>query len=614
MTEALRSIKRDLGGADGGVPSEDLLQASVRRFAMTQKVSSFTELKYVCYGVTLPLGENQWRLIDREPMVEKLLGLVDQKQGQIKQFRRCYQGLLGAYFGFNRHGDQASKGLTNWVKLRGFLNSNLQPVLKATAQRGSTPDWLFTLGNHSNLLTEDPCSRYAQSLMAGNSDELREVCSGLGIASASWVWEDALMAYVQAVCALDDKTYKKRIGDVLNLVNGRSDMKLPPTMSTRATAMTVVRYAACSDQTEHPDLRDSALQWIGNPWLKRTAWDAEVRHEPARQMVEGWLKRRLIKDFFELLAQDGSADLRRLNYWLKWEPQITDMWFVLGADARRKKSEAFIDLRKRMSGRDRALTDVNEQNNAFVMRIGPLLVIEFGVTGNACYTFAAADFTTNLDTKVLGIHDLKQRAGATRLSHMARWEFRFDYELKRLLQSVPSSKGYLQHAEKPDRTPIVPAPAPPRVRSVSPFVSGPVADDLDDKPQAPIHISDDDHGQDASTAARPPWPWPAMPVTSSNESIAPELSPPTKPAPTEPHQHSTPPVSRSRRVLTQRDFDDIRARCIQHGIEWVDHRNKTGALWVLMPDRGKRLGFAMLLESHGFRYTAGKGFWLKEDN
>ena len=70
-------------------------------------------------------------------------------------------------------------------------------------------------------------------------------------------------------------------------------------------------------------------------------------------MVEGWLKRRLIKDFFELLARDGAADLRRLNYWLKWEPEISDMWFLLGEDARRNKTEAFLSVRKRMAGRDR---------------------------------------------------------------------------------------------------------------------------------------------------------------------------------------------------------------------------------------------------------------------
>ncbi len=170
-------------------------------------------------------------------------------------------------------------------------------------------------------------------------------------------------------------------------------------------------------------------------------------------VVNSWLKQRLIKDFFGLLAADGAADFRRLEYWLKWEPQISDMWFVLGSDAQGNRTPEFLDLRKRMSGRDRKLVDSNHLNNAFVMRIGQLLVIEFGVTGNACYVFATSDFQTSLDNAVLNLHQLKQKAYAKRLSHTAQWEFKFDYELKKLLQSVPMSKGELKEFNPTSNTP-----------------------------------------------------------------------------------------------------------------------------------------------------------------
>ena len=57
--------------------------------------------------------------------------------------------------------------------------------------------------------------------------------------------------------------------------------------------------------------------------------------DEAREMILGWLRRRLIKDFFELLSEDRAAEPRRLNYWLRFEPAIEDMWFVLGSQARR---------------------------------------------------------------------------------------------------------------------------------------------------------------------------------------------------------------------------------------------------------------------------------------
>jgi len=272
------------------------------------------------------------------------------------------------------------------------------------------------------------------------------------------------------VCQGADEVFKGQMQAVLDLVNGTTAVTLPAALSVAATAMIVTRYAHCTDHPEHAGLRDTCVQWIGNPWVKRTAWDAAVNHEPARLMVNSWLKQRLIKDFFELLAADGAADLRRLNYWLKWEPQISDMWFVLGQDAASSRATDFVELRKRMSGRDRRLQDSNPMNNAFVMRIGPLVVIEFGVTGNACYMFAASDFKANLDQRMLGMYELKQRVSvAARLSHAgSNWEGKFDQEIRRLLQRVPDSRGLLpSRSEQASRQPVF----QPFPRPVSPPVS-----------------------------------------------------------------------------------------------------------------------------------------------
>jgi len=206
-----------------------------------------------------------------------------------------------------------------------------------------------------------------------------------------------------------------------------------------------------------------------------------------------------------------------------------------------------------MAGRALTLTDPNLKNNAFVMRIGPLLVIEFGVTGNACYVFAAADFRTSLETSTLSIAELKQRASATRLSHIASWEGRFDMELRRLLRSVPSSKGQLD--------PKLP------------------------KPQT--------QSQPTSFAGSDAW----RQQLNAGYSKAP-----------------VPDVAAGahRGRFTQSEFDNVRALCVQHGIEWEDNRPRKGALWVLIPDRKRRVGFSVVLESYGFRYTEGRGFWIKD--
>ena len=576
MTQALHSLQRDFGGDGGRPPSDDLLRSSLQAFVTTQRVASFTQLKYVCYGATVPVGKDQWRLIDAQAPFDVLLGLVDAHEVQTKQFRRCYQGLLAGYFGFDRHVTGAGDSNGNWQRLRGYLHERLIPTRKAAKARGTAPAWLQTLFEHKNLLTDDPCTRYAKGLSRGDTNELKIVCSGLGITGSSWVWQDALMAYVHAVCAFPDAKFANELSLLLDLINGRSEVRLPSAMATQATAMAVIRYRASASQPEHVALRDTCIHWIGNPWLNRTAWDARVNHEPAREMVNGWLKRRLIKDFFELLAQDGSADLRRLHYWLKWEPQITDMWFVLGTSARENHGTAFMELRKRMTGRARILTDNNHQNNAFVMRIGPLLVIEFGVIGNACYAFAAADFRTSLERNIFTIADLKQKALATRLSHQSYWEDRFDYELRLLLQTVPSSKGQLRTL---------------------------------DLPQVDRKALRD--GYQTSSQRGTAFVLPSFENLGGH--VAASISGAQVPETLKSTEGNLSPTQRMGRKLTATEFDSLCRMCEVRGIDWEDNRSKGGALWLLVPNRRKlRAAFIGVLDHYGFRYTDGKGFWLKD--
>lgn len=578
MTEALKSIKRELGGSDSGPPPQDVLLESLQRFARTAKAATFTELKYVCYGTTVPVGRERLRVIDQPPLFDALLAQVSEREVQPKQFRRCYQGLLTGYFGYEREPESVEVADKHWVRLRGFLSDRLDPCVSASATRGILPDWLRTLADHRNLLTPDPCTRYSAALYRDDMSELRAVCAGLGIPGNSWVWQDALIAYVRLVCKDTDSGFLKRLPTLLDLVNGRSEVKLPPTLATDATARTVVRYSACENKPEHPDLRDTCVQWIGNPWLKRTAWDATVNHEPARLMVNSWLKQRLIRDFFELLAADGSADLRRLNYWLKWEPQISDMWFVLGSEAQANRAPEFVELRKRMAGRDRNLVDSNRQNNAFVMRIGPLLVIEFGVTGNACYAFAASDFRTSLNKKVLRLAELKQTAHATRLSHMTYWESRFDYELRKLLQSVPQSKGELS------ATIAAPVRQQPYASDFS-VLPTTIVTDVQEKPSA-VTASPETMGELGHGLIR-------------RQGLL-----------TSPSARSNP----SRARLTNIELAQLERLFHKHNIEVEDNRPKGGALWVLLPDRSSKPGVASVLDLYRFRYTEGKGFWLKEED
>lgn len=576
MTESLKRIRKEFRADHLVPPTEDQLRKALARFSTTGAVQSFTELKYLCHGTTVPVGENRWRLIDRQKLFDALLALVMSRPQQSKQFRRCYQGLLSGYFGFERNLDTPGDAEQRWALLRQFLADRLAGLHAAAESRGQRPDWLTILHEHRNLLTADPCSRYARALTRGDQSELFAVCTGLGISSNSWVWVEAMMAYVKQVCQGEDSEFKGQMQAVLDLVNGATSVTLPSALSVAATAMMVARYARCAEHPEHAGLRDTCVQWIGNPWVKRTAWDAAVNDEPARLMVNSWLKQRLIKDFFELLAADGAADLRRLNYWLKWEPEITDMWFVLGSVAAFKPDQKFVELRKRMAGRDRRLQDNNPMNNAFVMRIGPLVVIEFGLTGYACYCFAASDFHANLDKRLLTVHELRQKEGASaRLAHSppAGWPAKFDIEIRRLLQRTPASRGSLPTRGESDTGPL---------RPFSPVEFPSHTDDLPrPKPSAP---------ESAAAPANRVWPFAR---SESGDDVSAGDSPQVK------------------RPATDGDLERLQHLFDELGIDWEDNRPKGGAFWVLIRDGKSHPRIARMLLQQGFRFSSGKGYWLK---
>lgn len=569
MSEILKVIRRDLGGDLSGMDDTDKLKEAVVSFARDAEVRNFTQLKYLCHGLLIPVGQDSWCLLDKESLLQRLLAKVDKHKAQPRQFRRAYQGLLSCYFGYTL--DQAEERTPrygNWMQLRAFLAKQLDTVAASARGRGAAPEWLDLLADHRNLLTAAPCDRYATALMHSNTKELQDVCDGLGISASSWVWPTAMLAYVRQVCAAPDSTFIANLPEVLKLANGQTELKLSETLARQATVQAVLRYARCADKPEHNNLRDTCLQLIGNPWINRTAWDAHVNHEPTRQMVESWLKRRLIRDFFELLAHDGGADVRRLNYWLKWEPQISDMWFVLGSDARRNQSAAFDSVRKRMQGRSRNLVDSDDQNNAFVMRIGPLLVIEFGMTGNACFFFAASEFKTDLDKEWLATgSELKQKLPPPRkrLSHMGGWESKFEYELRKLLREVPASLGEL-------------------VRT---------------------------GGQNAqSHATQPETKATRSGLTQTYQTVRGLRELPVQaPAP----QLETYSISAlTGGPLLEADFKLVAKQCEELGIDWEDNRHKNGAFWVMLPDRTSNKTFSTFLEKIGFSFSPkSQGFWYK---
>jgi hypothetical protein len=107
----------------------------------------------------------------------------------------------------------------------------------------------------------------------------------------------------------------------------------------------------------------------------------------------------------------------------------------LGANAMGDDGLEYREFRRRAKGRLIDLSGPDPRNNAFMMRIGGYLMVEFGLTGNACFVYDYVCLPTGIgsklngaDAQVIEIGDLKNkgRDRGLRLLHLGLWEPEFD--------------------------------------------------------------------------------------------------------------------------------------------------------------------------------------------
>ena len=390
MEEALESVRK-LFASPALLSGERRVTLALAEFRKTGCIPNFSRLKYICLGA----GEisNGWCVLSEPGLREELL--LRSSEGSLRGRIKCFQALLQTYFSFARDDeDVPAAAREGWIVLRHWLFTRFASLREALSQTtgARTPEWFTFLSHNLNLLTSDPCRVYGIASAQSVAGVLQELKAGLAIPQRSWLWAEALLARVDQAVRLADAPFRESLDNILTVVFCSSEFTIAQRLSARCVARLISRYAQCTSRPDCMALRDAAIAAIGNPWLRRQAWDAYVLDdagkpdEGARELVLGWLRRGLIKDFFELLSEDRAAEPRRLHYWLRFEPVIEDMWFILGSQALRSSQTEYVEFRKCAKGRVLALCgQTGPSNNAFVMRIGGSLAVEFGINNNACF-------------------------------------------------------------------------------------------------------------------------------------------------------------------------------------------------------------------------------------
>jgi hypothetical protein len=441
MARALAQIQREHGGA--GIEADPRsITAAITAFRRNGTVHGGRDLKYICLGVGLI--DQGWCVL-AEPQLRREVARLVERQTEWRRRIYCLRALLSSYWTFPLYdrsvSDAAKEG---WRELRDWLRSERAKIARSIEPK---PLWFAGLIRHSELLSSQPCDKFGKALLVGDFSELNEAMETLAIPNESWVLSEAILAQMKATAGLSDEDFKTILPQLVPIAMGTGGVEIGEALRIRCVAQLASRYAKCKDRAEHIALRDAAVSTIGNPWLRRTNWDAWVvdgRGKPddqAREMVNGWLKRRLIADFFVLLTVEGAGDPRRLNYWLGFEPAIDDMWFALGREAQSRRSEHFDEFRRNANGRILNLDDATADNNAFIMRIGKYLAIEFGATGNAFRLFkwdsigeTLTETLTSGRTRARVSHKyLKEVVWEEKLDHRdsgsETWEQKFDRRL-----------------------------------------------------------------------------------------------------------------------------------------------------------------------------------------
>jgi len=446
MARALAQVQREHEGA--GIPADPRsIMSAISAFRRTGVIVGARDLKYVCLGLGQP-DERDWCVLSDPKMRKQVLELVE-RQPEMRRRIRSFQALLSSYWTFplNEHQPKV-EAMEGWRELRSWLRTELERIVSSEE---SKPQWFGALTRYVELLSEHPCEKLGAAILRGDASPLNDAIDSLAIPQESWVMDEAVFAQMKAATALADETFKKALPELLPIVMGKGGVETGKRLQVRCVAQFVSRYARCKNRPEQVAMRDAAISAIGNPWLRRANWDAWVvdqnkkPDDQAREMVSGWLKRRLISDFFELLSVDGTGDPRRLEYWLRFEPFIDDMWFALGNEAQHRKGTDFDDFKIRAMGRLLNLENSTSDNNAFVMRIGEYLAVEFGATGNAFYLFKWDSLDESLVKMLTAGHprayvsllNLKAKNSEARLVHRdsteETWEQKFDERICPLL-------------------------------------------------------------------------------------------------------------------------------------------------------------------------------------
>lgn len=419
-------VDRDLQGP----PGEQVFEA-LEAFDRAPAIRGLHQARLLCFGAAQRDRAGR-RLIEDRARFAALLRGVDSFASQPRGWRRCIRGLLRAYFDYDCDLDASPDiGRRNFADLRDFL---LQRA-PATVCDGIRPLWVQSLQENLDVLTEDAGQRYAQRLSTDDGDALASIRGVFGIAEQSWLARRVLLARIDLACRANDAAFLRTIDGFLRLLGQH------PPIGEAGLALILHRYGECHGARAHPDLFATAIAKWGNPLMSsnRETW-LEV-DDAVRATIAAWLKTKVIAQFFGPLLQDGTADLRRADFWLQYADSIDDLCLALRPDTRIDRLPEVVALRQAMAGR--LFSAAAADRNVLILRIRGHVLIEFARAAEVCHVFEADALPFTWPGAALPAPELElgRDARVIQLDHRdsrtEKWETRFEDFLRKTVGARP---------------------------------------------------------------------------------------------------------------------------------------------------------------------------------
>ena len=367
-----------------------------------------------------------WSLSKKLPNYEEKLlftpvgvRLIDYfKQLGIDQLQFVYFPLLYSYFSFQAK--ELEKQPDSWVQLRNILNTNKSLVFKNSTR---LKKWMTTLIDNSEVLTTEPTKKFVREFLQDSNDNtVAYELESLRISANSWFWDDLIRSAIKSIKTMNEDEYLQNIPRFLVLLEKNK------IYTTTILAALLERYASTSQREKaHEVLKHLALDQWGNPQYESLAGWNNVNAD-TKKMVIQWFVRADLEAFFKLFSR--TADVNRFNYWIKFIDQISFSQIFLGPEALYSQRHEHMSFRHLNRGRLKELIGSTPSNNAFLLKIDNVYVIDFSDTGNACFLFNILPYK-EISPKI-HVRDLKNythKGYIDKLGHIGSWGERFDQRL-----------------------------------------------------------------------------------------------------------------------------------------------------------------------------------------